>query len=220
MFPPGGWLFYQPETNWNAPKHLDFNSTVVAIMNHRAGNPRFKLSTDRDQIEWELEAYTVKRLESIKGSESYILQGSVPGSPPSFRQAPVQNAGSAAGAKKIVAGIGVLLDWLGDGAKQVEQPLAESRAKTCVGCEFNKQGRLTDFFTQTASDAIKKTLEVKNDMRISTQSDDKLGVCSLCLCPVKLKVHVPIKFIDQHTSIPIRQSLPEWCWMKNEFTHK
>lgn len=219
-FPPGGFTFHEPATGWTAPEWLSFDATVDRIIQHRQGNPRHKLSTDRTTVEWELESFNVKRLQSMKGVESYLIEGAVKGSPPSFQPPPPRKEGVAAGAKKVAAGIGVLIEWLGEGATPVSQGLAESRAKTCVTCEFNKPGGLTAFFTVPAADSIRKTLEVSKEMKLSTRSDDKLNVCSLCLCPLTLKVHVPAKHIEEHTSEGVKKSLPEWCWMKKEFTYR
>lgn len=63
-FPPGGWRFYQKETQWNAPDPLinSFDRMVSLIYQHRAANPQANLSLDRGDIEKDLEAATRARL--------------------------------------------------------------------------------------------------------------------------------------------------------------
>lgn len=219
-FPPGGWRFTQPETGWTLPDNHDFNGAVEAILLHRIANPRHQLSTNKERVEWELEMATISRLQSMKGTEGFILQGNTPGAPPTFVLPPSQKGGVAAGVKKVSAGIGVLLEWLGDGAEPVATGLAETRAKTCSECEFNKPGGLLSFFTEKASEGIRKQLEIRKDMLLVTQSDDKLNVCSICYCPLQLKVHVPIAHIERHTPETVKKQLPTHCWMLKEFTHK
>lgn len=219
LFPPGGYAYFQPETNWTAPQHQSFDATVQAIISHRRGNPHHKFSTDQSRVEWELEAYTVKRLQGMKGAQSFLLEEAIPGSPPSFPQPPPEG-GVVAGAKKVAAGVGVLLDWLGDGAEPVEHKLAESRAAVCTDCPKNKPGGLLSFFTEKAAETIRKQLEIRKDLQLSTPSDRKLNVCEVCFCPLHLKVHVPIAHIKKHTSDEVLSKLPSNCWMPKEFTYK
>ena len=61
QFPPGGFMFYQPETRWSAPPG-SFNATVKAIIEHRKANPRFGLSINPDTVSLELHAYNCVRL--------------------------------------------------------------------------------------------------------------------------------------------------------------
>ena len=119
---------------------------------------------------------------------------------------------------KLAGGARTLLDWLGSGGQTVEQPLAEARASVCAGrpCPHNGKGGLEAYFTVPASEAIRRQLELKHAMKIETHLDDKLGVCNLCLCPLKLKVHVPLKEIRPHLSADVREKMPDFCWMKNE----
>lgn len=232
---PHGFLFYQPETNWSPKKSvsdLGFWPVVEAIIEHRLGNPRHGLSTDKETVAWELETATVKRLESMPGTKGYLTSGSRSGaSPPNPTAAPRQNAVVAAGASlnKTTAGIGVLLDWLGDGGIPVDKGLSESRASVCAtfkwsdsegkhqtGCWFNNQGDFTSWFTVPASEMIRKQIEIKNDLKLETSHDEKLGVCEVCACPLKLKTHTPISHIAEHLSENVRSKLPPHCWIPKE----
>lgn len=221
--PPSGFLFSQPETGWSAPQWLSFQDTVLHIIRHRKANPRFNLATDIETVEWELEAFTIKRLQSMKGVESYLLDNGNANIPPkpNFQEPPRAKSGVAVEAvKRTAAGVGILLEWLGDGGKPVAPELASERAKTCSSCPENKRGNLGDFFTTQASEIIRKQLEIKNDLKLSTAHDGGLHICAICLCPLKLKVHTPIQHIQEHTSAEVEKQLPTHCWMVKEFTHK
>lgn len=63
-FPPGGWRFYQKETQWNAPDPLinSFDRMVRVIYQHRAANPKAGLSLELEDIEKDLMDYTRARL--------------------------------------------------------------------------------------------------------------------------------------------------------------
>jgi predicted GH43/DUF377 family glycosyl hydrolase len=73
-FPPGGWQFHQPETNWQNPRPLSstFDQTVQAIAKMRADNPAAKLSRDVTQIGNELELYNRRRCGMVSVSQDYI----------------------------------------------------------------------------------------------------------------------------------------------------
>jgi hypothetical protein len=64
-FPPGGWQYYQPQTQWNAPNPLinSFAVQVRTIRDHRAANPKAALDLDTAQIEADLLAFTRARLK-------------------------------------------------------------------------------------------------------------------------------------------------------------
>jgi hypothetical protein len=69
-----------------------------------------------------------------------------------------------------------------------------------------------------ASEAIRKQLEKVQDRKLSTPYDDKLNVCMVCFCPMKLKVHVPIASINHEMTDETRAALSavEPCWIPRE----
>jgi len=108
-----------------------------------------------------------------------------------------------------------LLDWLGSGGFPISATLAEKRAAICVSCPLNVEGlwwerNLKDPIAQ----AIIKTLEIKNSMKISTPLDDKLGMCKACGCVNSLHVHAPLIHILQHTKMQTMQRFDDGCWIK------
>ena len=140
-FPPGGWPFYQAETGWTSPPHIGFSATVDAIISHRQSNPRFKLATDRGAVETELENYTIARLRSQYGDKAnqWIVGD---GPPASFTSAPLRRraVGAVDAAKsvvhKTVAGIGLIMDFIGPTLKPVDRARAEKRAYDPEGGRF------------------------------------------------------------------------------------
>lgn len=220
-FPPGGFAYFQSETGWSAPPHRDFNSTVDSIIQHRLANPRHNLQTARNVVEWELEKFTVERLKSIPGGGQFLQAQTVQA--PTFHKPPLQSSpkavvGAIEKVKKLKAGIGLLIDWLGSTAKPVPHQLATDRAVICLNCPENHSKDWSAVFTQSVSERLHQQLEVKNEMELRTEHDNKLGVCNICLCPMKLKIWTPTEFIKEHTSEQTKQDLPEYCWVKKEIS--
>ena len=62
--PPGGWKFYQPETQWTMPNPLSqsWKTAVERIVQHRKANPALADTATIAQAEADLEAYTRSRL--------------------------------------------------------------------------------------------------------------------------------------------------------------
>lgn len=221
QFPTGGFHFYESRTNWSPPSMLDFETTVDLIVAHRKANPRFagQWSTGWDAVANELDEQTCRHLQS-KGLFDQWCNGA---EPTSFPSGPVRQLSwlgrklvDAAEGVKMIAGIGVLTDWLGSGGRPVSEPIANARAEICKSCPQNQSGDWTRFFTNPASEAIRKQLAIKNDMSLSTHCDNDLGVCSACLCPLKLKVHAPIHHVLNHLNQNVKDRLDKRCWILSE----
>lgn len=62
--PPGGWKFYQPETQWTMPTPLSqsWKTAVERIVQHRKANPALAETATVAQAEADLEAYTRSRI--------------------------------------------------------------------------------------------------------------------------------------------------------------
>jgi hypothetical protein len=86
----------------------------------------------------------------------------------------------------------------------------------CTTCDRNSKGDLLQFFTKAAGEAIRQAIEILWQQDLKTPHDDKLGVCDVCDCPLKLKVHFPIDRIKKGTSDETRARLPEYCWIVKE----
>lgn len=113
----------------------------------------------------------------------------------------------------------MLVEWLASGAEAVPQEQATGRGQVCAGCSLNEPGDLSNFFTRAASEAIRKALNTRREWKLETALDKKLGVCGACLCPLKLKVHLPIdrilaKILPESLDY-IRANAPG-CWLLKE----
>lgn len=202
-------ISHEPIVEW------DFNSCVAKVISRRQNNPRFALTTDVVAVGNEVDFQNALRMQSIRNAESYIIDTGG-GGQPNFPTARNVRPSVAGRFKSVGAGVKVLLDWIGEGAEAVQLPQSERRASICAACPMNQPGGLESWFTEPASALIRKQLSIKNDLNLSTSHDDQLNVCSACLCPLRLKVHVPIRHVLSHLPAPARQKLVPQCWILAE----
>lgn len=226
-FPPGGFCYLQPETGWEAEKVVggqSFTVVVNALIAHRKANPglvkKHNWSTDFNTVANEVDAFNDARCRA-HGWLNYVSQVQNPFPLPMPVRSPSSSrlASAAASVKRVAAGISTLLDWVGSGGRPVDKELAYSRAKTCENCPKNGKGDWTRYFTVPASNQIKLQLEIKNDLKLETPSDEELGVCEPCLCPLPLKVWCPLdhvlKKMDEQTKSKLNKENPV-CWILSE----
>lgn len=230
---PNGFLYEQKQTgwkNWILHPHTmwDFNALCSEIQKHRRLNNRFGLPTDLPSIQNEVEAVNAARIAAMPGAaDQYLISDALPPpNPPSPPSTFGPLAVAGANLVKMASGVGVLIDWLGSGGVPVDPAVAEARAQVCAvmqrpgqgqpGCPKNGQGGLSRFFTEPAAALITKQLEQRQDLKLSTSVDDKLGICQACGCVNKLKVHVPIDFIKAKMSEQVQRDLDPLCWILKE----
>lgn len=233
---PNGLRFLQPETNWKPRPHSSFTGIVQALIQHRKGNPALKnkYPTDLRAVEDEVDAFNAKLAQKM-GWTDYITE-SAGGAPrtffhpsPGLPRPPIQrtlapakdpNVLSAVGEKikKIWSGVKTIDQWLDSGISGVESSLSESRAAVCAACPKNTKGDFTSWFTAPAAAAIKRQIEKAQSKKFTTPHDEKLNVCDICLCPMKLKVHTPINFIQENMSPEVLAELKAVpnCWIPKE----
>lgn len=236
--PPGGFWVSVPEARYNQ-QFWDFQSAVSALMRLIQSNPgirsRFpQLPRDRAAAETYVDQQNAMRVSAINGAGSYITTTatnvaaqSLP--PPSFPrpQHPAKSWPSAAGESKpaskapswfaqLGTGIKTIADWLGQDGKPVAAEVSERRAAVCAICSLNKQGDLLTVFTKPAANLIRRQLEERKQLKLSTSKDALLGVCSACGCPLKLKLHVPLEIIKAHTPSEQEGNLDPGCWIRHE----
>jgi len=214
-FIPNGFTFYQPETRWSPPRMASFETIVSGIIAHRQANPYLQKKhgwpTDVEAVRNELDEYNAKVCEQM-GWTSYITGGSVSSPPlPMPPPHPILQKG-----RNVVAGAETLVDWIASGAEAVPAEKSAARATVCAGCARNSSGDMLSFFTRADSEAIRRTIQRKNQMNLTTAYDDKLGVCEVCSCPLKLKVHLPPEHIKARLSDEVIGQLPDWCWIRKE----
>lgn len=222
-FPPGGWVYLQPQTGWRPPTPFNstFAQTVELIMKHRLANPaitaKHQLALGAEAIEQELMAYNMKRLNIQAEAQS-------PPKPlPLSASAALSGGRVAEEVKRLGIGVGVLKDWLGDDCDRVEVEAATARAEVCLQCPNNIPGNIIQKLEGTFAEVIRKTVELKKNLSLRTPLDDRLYSCQACNCHLGLKVWIPSKTIRERTpeeDMAVLQSVVtrdgRKCWIVSE----
>lgn len=216
---PGGFRFTIPELNWHAPPFSSFNTIVDAVVQVVTSNQWLAAKnhwpTDRPGIESWVDSYNAAICRA-NGWYNYLADDT--GAAPPKLPAPglLSKLQAVAGAvRKVESGAEVLLDWEMSGQPPVPQVVADSRAKICKGCKFNGAGDMTDWFTVPASELIRKRIVRLHGFALLTEHDMEIGTCTLCWCPLKLKVWAPNDIVKKHLLPEVKEQLPSYCWMKN-----
>ena len=199
---------------------LTFDQVVKEISKHRQANPRFSLPTDQASIEAELDQFTVARMLKVRGGEQFLqadeLGGAIPKASSRPRLERHQGASAVGGVNRKMAGIKTIMYWLGAGGKPVAHRIAVERAVVCVKCPLNVDLNLSDRLTAIAAEGVRKTVEAKNEMSLSTSYDDQLKVCGACDCKLDLKIWTPIKHIKKESTEESISRLDVNCWVLKE----
>lgn len=217
-FIPNGFWIVTPQISHEpfGNQAWDFDELCRQEQGRRARNPRFNLATDLPTIANEVDAQNAARLRTMRGAEIYLASPTDPGGIIPNLPAPRKSwRGVAGGVKDVAVGVGVLLDWLGDGAQPVPGDVAESRAGVCAVCPQNQPGDIMAIFTRPVAEKIRAQLAIRKNLQLSTSHDDKLQVCEACHCPLRLKVHVPLGHIEAHLG-DTAQRLDKVCWILAE----
>jgi hypothetical protein len=215
---PGGFQYLVVETGWTPPPFSSLDIITQKLIEHRKAQAYLTAkngwTVDPAVVIEEVKQYNVAVCVR-NGWLDYIQGGAepVPFTHPTPLN-PLQKARRvAAGAKTIVA-------WIDEGAPTVSQELANKRAAVCTGgddpekrCPMNGRGGLESYFTVPASNAIRAQLERKRTMKLETPMDDHLGVCEGCLCPLPLKVWMPLENILIRMSPDVLTALHPNCWI-------
>ncbi len=201
-----------PALGFNPPKWASFNRIVDLVIAARLGNPRITQQnswpTDRPSVEEEVDFVNSKHCEAL-GWTDFIVAGGGQLDPPSLRRSSLFGPlGAAAGGGRV------LVEWIASGEEAVPISVAEERAAICADCPKNEKGDWTRFFTVPVSDEIKRQLEKRRGWNLKTSKDDELFVCSVCSCPIKLKLHVPIDRILKNLDPQVKANLHPKCWIK------
>lgn len=214
---PNGFRFRQPETGWESTRFASFDTIVNGLIQHRLANPyhaaKSKWATTYDAVAAEVDYYNARVCVHF-GWQDYITTDD--GGPPPPKWVPPSTPSRVNPVKAVAAGAETLLSWLGDGGVPVSQEQADQRAAICIACALNVPKTLADFFTVSAQAFIHTQLEKKNDMKLSAKDEDKLGICSACACPMKLKVWTPISHIKAKLPKEVIPNLDPSCWVTKE----
>lgn len=226
---PGGMQFYDPVLKWKPLPWSSFAVVCSGLRSARMANPGVtranKLATDLPTIEAEVEAYQVAVCQA-HGYNDYLTDapgGSAPAAPfPSIRAAydrlnpQGRRSSLVQGAKNVVAGSEILVEWIASGAEAVPQEQASKRAEICSKCPLNGKGDWAARFTVPVANAIRKTLGAKREMKLETPFDHELGTCEACDCPMTLKVWVPFEKFFAKMPQSQKDALDPDCWIRGE----
>lgn len=207
---PNGLKFRIPELNWESPPFMSFDSIVVNVLSIAQANPDLFYGNNwpqtREDIAWWVDDFNARYCE-LMGYTSYII-GGPEASPP--KSGPLSKAAAlAVGAKS-------LSDWIFSGSDPVAPVLAESRALVCTKCPLNTPGDIGNMFERAMADTIRKSIELAKEQKLTTKYDKQLGVCSACMCPMKLKVWTPLNHIVDNMNPEAQQALDPHCWLNYE----
>lgn len=108
----------------------------------------------------------------------------------------------------------ILHDWVGGGGQPVPIEQAQTRADICATCPRNWRGGWQ--WKMSVAEAIREQLEHRARMGIRLNDETSLGVCEVCGCALRLKVHVPFIHIARHTPDSLMAQYPEFCWQRKE----
>lgn len=223
---PGGFKFILPPLHWSAGAFCSFTIICDQVEALIKANPGVAQAngwpTTRVDIENWIDNYNAQFC-AVNGWGDYIHDGSqamsVPKAQTPHRQTLLQNLKNAAAkSKELMRGAGSLLEWLQSGEPPVERDLSIARATICVACPHNRSDAMTEWFTVPASEFIRKQISEAVSRDMTTPLDEKLNVCDVCLCPLKLKVQTPMKWIKEHISPETlgKLSAVPGCWVANE----
>ena len=208
---PNGYRFGLPEANWKAPPFASFVQIVNQVQRIVAANPALAQSkgwpTARPDIENWVDEFNATICQ-MNGWTNYIVDGGSVWSPP--KPVPLSAA------RNVAAGAKTLASWISQGATPVSRQQGEDRALVCSKCPLNQPGDLSNFFTRATSELIRMQIQTAQDLDLTTPHDSKLGVCSACDCPMRLKIWTPLKNILEHLLPGAKAALDPKCWIPAE----
>lgn len=221
---PNGLKFALPEVGYKSRDFDSFSTIVNQVSSIIKGNPGRATQygwpqSDEAIADW-VDDFNA-RLCQMNGWNDYTTDPG--GGAPNFPSPPPQDKNllnAAAGhIRKIWAGVKTLDEWIDSGEPAVAAETAEGRAAICTACPRNGSGDFTSWFAAPAAALIKAQIEKLEDRKLTTIYDSELGVCGVCLCPMRLKVHTPLKFIAAHMTpevlVDLQAVKPE-CWIPKE----
>ncbi len=208
---PGGFRFALPDLNYTSPPFASFDTILNAVWTILKANPAVSQArgwpqTRDDAGDW-IDEFNADWC-FFNGWRDYI-NGEPGGGPPKSTPPTSQAARLAAGAKTIA-------EWLGEGASPVDGDKAEARAFVCTRCPLNVPGDLSNFFTRATSDLLRRQIASAREVSLTTIHDNRLGVCSACSCPMRLKVWTPIEIIRRNMTQESKEALHKDCWIPKE----
>lgn len=209
VVPPGGFRYTQAATDRTPAKNFhtmnDAWSLAVQVANFRAGN-----GLERATPKEALKDIDDAQCERLHNDPAHCIDADKKKGVRAAIDRRSRSVGHAA------VGGRVLIEWLGEGAVPVPIEVAQRRANVCLECPENRDGHSLLRLTADAVRAIAEQLNAKEHLKLRVEGEEKLYSCAVCRCALKLKVHVPIGTILNHTDQDTLNAFPAWCWVTNE----
>lgn len=183
-------------------------------MGNRAIKAQYNLSVDYDAVSSEVDEYNALRCVSA-GWFNFVIEAP----PPNFQRPAVpfkKLAASAAGVRRVVAGVKAVALWLGDGLKPVEASVANGRASICAECPLNGDPNFLERLSAEGAAEIKTMMAIKHDLTLATPFDAKLHTCRACSCHLPLKIWAPLEYVTKTMSAAVQSALDPGCWVTAE----
>ena len=220
---PNGLRWYCPVLKYESPPNSSFRviceGYAQAIRANFGKAKAAGLPTTMTEIENAVDLYN-SAICKQNGWTQYLQEGPSQQAPISrprpFNSLPQKQKSGIAVARNVAAGVKTIVEWIISGAEAVPKEQANHRAEVCVKCPLNKQGELSAFFTVPVAVAIRKALEDRKTMNLSTPVDSQLGTCEACGCVNALKVHVPFQKFFPKMIPESKGDLDPDCWIRAE----
>ncbi len=185
-FPPNGWKFYQPQTQWELPGNLSFNAAVLEIIQHRKQKSAFlknlKLPIEYDAVSDELDEFNAARCIN-SGHHHFVA--TFQSEPSSFFKDIDFNDASYR--------IDAVNQWLGPTTRPVSKDLAIKRADVCLRCPNNVS------LNQNSMEE-EALLGIRDNLQLQIPKDSLLKRCRVTDRLLQLGVHVQIEHIVNRVS--------------------
>jgi hypothetical protein len=211
-----------PEVGMKQMLKGSFSEMVQAFAQIVARNPAFaqkyKWPTDRTGQEDFVDEHNAQRL--LKSG--FVQFVDLAGATPPYDASPGVKKNWRQVAAAVTAGGKSWSRMLSPGGHPVDRTLALQRAGVCLSCpKHDTTGGFGKYFLKATAASLQAAAGVLKDLHgCKTEHDEKLGICTACLCPVRSKIWFPIEYL---TPVP-DDVWPELsrnpaCWLLTE-THR
>lgn len=111
-------------------------------------------------------------------------------------------------------GARIVAAWIQTGAPTAPIDLVVLRSSTCLRCPMNQKTRAGGFLNWL----IQTLISVRTRWRMPLYCHDRLHTCTACMCPLRIKIRVPIETVAQGIDFPAGELTKFWgeCWIRRE----
>lgn len=218
-FPPGEFQVLHPEAGMKTPFKGSFLEAVTFEMQFRRKNKTLAqslgLEATQEACEIYVDEYNAQRCLS-HGWGNYVLLGEGAARVTQKKTLLGRVAGVVAGGNAAMSAYMAMFGARGP----VSKDAAEKRAAICAVCDHNdtKNGFYA-YFVKSAADELMNIIGALKDVDIIVKDPERIGICKICLCPLRAKCHSPISALRDKMPESVHEELKELktpCWIKQE----